>query len=181
MPKFSRKKAAIAGATAVFVLAMTAAVAFAAPVLQPGVTSAPGMSGTCTNCHTYASTPAAPAKPKIKKTAVSRPYVSKRHHHASKSFAVWGFISPRIPHASTATLTVGVQQFTGGSWVTTSSLAATGTVSQKGSFKHKTNYWTTMTFAETGLYRLRTKLIWTDAKGVEHTKWSKPRSVRIYK
>ena len=49
----------VAAMTAALVVVFVAT-ALAAPVLQPGVTSYPGMSGTCTNCHTYA-TPPAPA------------------------------------------------------------------------------------------------------------------------
>ncbi|MGZ4930896.1 MAG: hypothetical protein ACXV48_07900, partial [Halobacteriota archaeon] len=49
-----RKKAAIVAAIAAIAFVLTAATAFAAPVLQPGTTSYPGMHGTCTNCHTYA-------------------------------------------------------------------------------------------------------------------------------
>ena len=44
-------------ASAIAILAVSAAAAFAAPVLQPGVTSWPGMSGVCTDCHTYATPP----------------------------------------------------------------------------------------------------------------------------
>jgi hypothetical protein len=53
-------KALIVAATAILAIAVTAGVAFAAPVLQPGVTSAPGMSGVCTDCHTYATAPTTP-------------------------------------------------------------------------------------------------------------------------
>jgi len=187
MLKFSRKKAAIAGAIAAFVLAMTAGAAFAAPVLQPGVTSYPGMSGTCTDCHTYAkaattTAPKAKAKAKAKKTAISHPYVSKRKHRVGITFAVWGFISPRLHNANEATLTINVQQYAGhGSWVATSGLETTGTVSQSGKFKHKTNYTAAMNITQAGSYRMRTKLIWTDAKGVERTRWSKLCYCRVFK
>jgi hypothetical protein len=53
----SKKTIQLVGFVVVIAL-MTAGVAFAAPVLQPGVTSAPGMSGVCTDCHTYATPPA---------------------------------------------------------------------------------------------------------------------------
>ena len=51
------KRAAIVVAAATVVVALSASVALAAPVLPYGTTSAPGMSGTCTNCHTYAPAP----------------------------------------------------------------------------------------------------------------------------
>jgi hypothetical protein len=185
MLKFSRKKVAVAGAAAAFVLAMSAAAAFAAPVLQPGVTSWPGMSGTCTNCHKYATASPAPkaAAPKVaapKATTVSHPYVSKRRHHAGSTLWISGFVSPRIS-ASTATLTISVQKLSAGSWETSASLATTGTVKQSGKFKHKTNYTAGVVIGQAGRYRLRAKLVWTDTKGIKHTKWSKLLYVRIYK
>jgi hypothetical protein len=178
MRKFSRQNVAIVAVSGAFVLALSAAAAFAAPVLQPGVTSAPGMSGTCTNCHTYAS--GSSSTPKKKTTKVSHPYVSKKRHHAGVGFALWGFVSPRI-NTGEATLTVGVQKLAGGSWVTSSSLAATGTLSQSGKFKHKTNYVATLNLPQSGRYRLRAKLVWIDAKGTEHTKWSKLCYLRVFR
>ena len=51
------KKAGLVALASIAIVAVFVATAFAAPVLQPGVTSAPGMSGVCTNCHTYAKPP----------------------------------------------------------------------------------------------------------------------------
>jgi hypothetical protein len=178
------KKAAIAAICAAAASAIFAGTVFAAPVLQPGTTSAPGMSGTCTNCHTYAkpaaaAKPAVPAAPKV--SAPSRTYVAKGKHRAGQALSVWGFISPRLSGATESTLTVYAFSKVSGSWVTTSSLTATGTISPSGKFKHKDNYATSLTIANAGKYRLRTELVFVDAKGVQHDKWSKVYSIRIYK
>ena len=56
------KRAALVCATAAIGVTVFASVAFAATtVLQPGQTTAVGMSGTCTDCHAYAAAPSAPA------------------------------------------------------------------------------------------------------------------------
>jgi len=57
MRKTPAKKAAIVVVIAMALIALSAAIALGAPVLQPGTTSAPGMSGVCTDCHVYATTP----------------------------------------------------------------------------------------------------------------------------
>jgi len=51
------KKAGLVALASIAIVAVFVATALAAPVLQPGVTSAPGMSGVCTDCHTYAKPP----------------------------------------------------------------------------------------------------------------------------
>ena len=53
------KKAIVVAIAVTAIVAGSVASAFAAPVLQPGVTSAPGMSGVCTDCHVYATPPVA--------------------------------------------------------------------------------------------------------------------------
>ena len=175
-----RKKAAIVGAVAALAFVLSAATAFAAPVLKPGTTSAPGMSGTCTDCHTYAKAASAtPAKPKA--TVVSHAFASKGKHRASKTLSIWGYISPKLPDIKEATLTVTAARSVGHSWVTTTSMNATGTIVAKGKFKNKTNYTAKLHLSQAGRYRLRTKLVYKDAKGVEHTKWSTVFYVRIYK
>jgi hypothetical protein len=167
-------------AAAALAFVLSAATAFAAPVLQPGTTSYPGMSGTCTDCHTYAkavsTTPAAP-----KATVVSHTYAANGKHHATKSLFVWGYISPKLPNLTEATLTVVAARSVGKSWVTTTSMNATGTVASRGRFKNKTNYTAKLHLNVAGRYRLRAKLVYTDAKGVEQTKWSKVYTIRIYK
>jgi len=176
-----RKKAAIVAAVAAIVFVLTAATAFAAPVLQPGTTSAPGMSGTCTDCHTYAAAPktATPAKPKA--TVVSAAYAAKGKHHATKMLSIWGYISPKLPNIKEATLTVVAARSVGKSWVTTTSMSATGTITSTGKFKNKTNYRANLKLSQAGYYRLRTKLVYLDAKGVEHTKSSTAFYIRIYR
>lgn len=178
-----KKKVAAVTAAAAVIVALFAAVAVAAPVLQPGTTSAPGMSGTCTNCHTYATTSAAPAaKPKPKATKVSHPFMAKGKRRQNKSFKVWGYISPKLANTKTTTLTVSVQTYGGhGSWITTAGVAATGTVTPKGRFKNKTNYTASFKIDRPARYRLRTKLIYVDAKGVQRTKWSGYLYLRVYK
>lgn len=176
----ARKKAAIVGALAAVVLVLSAATAFAAPVLKPGTTSYPGMHGTCTDCHTYAKAASTtPAKPKA--TVVSQVFASRGKHRASKTLSVWGYISPKLPNIHEATLTVCAARAVGHSWVTTSSMNATGTIAAKGKFKNKTNYKARLNLSRAGWYRLRTKLVYTDAKGVEQTKWSKAVYIRIFK
>jgi hypothetical protein len=181
------KKALFAGAIAAAIVAVTAAAAFANPVLQPGQTSAPGMSGTCTDCHTYAkpastAAPIVKPKPKPKATVVSHPYVTAGVHRAGRVLKAWGFVSPRLPKGTQGTtMTITVQQSVKGSWVATSSLGTTATVANKGKFAHRTNYTDKLTIGQAGLYRLRAKLVWRDAKGVEHTKWSKPLVIKVHK
>lgn len=178
MRKTLSKKAVLAAAIAVVAIAITAGAAFAAPVLQPGVTSAPGMSGTCTNCHTYAQ-PAAKAAPKP--VAVSHPYVAKGKHRPGRTLKVWGYIAPRVPKTSETTLTIVVQKRIGRSWVTTDSLGATGTVTIKGKFKGKKDNYAAKLKLPAGLYRLRAKLVYLDAKGVEKTRTSKFLAVKVHK
>jgi hypothetical protein len=57
MRRILAKKTWLVAIAATAFMAVTVATAFAAPVLQPGVTSAPGMSGVCSDCHTYATPP----------------------------------------------------------------------------------------------------------------------------
>jgi hypothetical protein len=57
MSKPRLNKAKLVAITATAILALSVTTAFGASVLQPGVTSAPGMSGVCTDCHTYAKPP----------------------------------------------------------------------------------------------------------------------------
>ena len=64
----------LAGTALAFI--MGSAVALAAPVLSPGTTSAPGMSGTCTDCHTY-STPAPAPAPAPKPKPAPKPALPK--------------------------------------------------------------------------------------------------------
>lgn len=173
-------KAAFAVAIAIIVVAMSAVAAFAAPVLQPGVTSAPGMSGTCTDCHTYAkpaSTPggttAAKPKPKPAGMMVSHPYITKSAHTAGVAFTVYGFFAPKTPKANQTSLALSAQQWNGhGNWVATSGPNATAVISAKGAFLRKMNYKGTMTIPTAGRYRLRATLAWIDAKGVEHVRRS---------
>ena len=176
-----RRKVAIVAAVAAIAFVLNAATAFAAPVLQPGTTSYPGMSGTCTNCHTYAAAakPATPAKPKA--TVVSHAYAAKGKHHATKTLSIWGYISPKLPNIKEATLTVVAARSVGKSWVTTTSMSATGTITSTGKFKNKTNYRANLKLSQAGYYRLRTKLVYLDAKGVEHTKSSTAFYIRIYR
>lgn len=78
------KKAGLVALAAIAIIAVFVATALGAPVLQPGVTSAPGMSGVCTNCHTYATppvvTPPAPGVPPVvTPPAVTPPVVGAGH------------------------------------------------------------------------------------------------------
>ena len=66
-------KARLVAVTATAILAVSAVVAFAAPVLQPGTTTAPhGDRGTCTGCHTYAMPPV------VTPPVVTPPVVTRR-------------------------------------------------------------------------------------------------------
>jgi hypothetical protein len=182
MLSFATKKAALVGALAALVLALTVGVAFAAPVLQPGTTSAPGMSGTCTNCHTYATAAKPAAKAKPKPTKVSRPYIARGKTKPGVAFSTWGFITPTLATSTPATLTIAVDTYMGqGSWATTSGVAATATISPTGKFKNKTNYTASLTIDRPARYRLRAKLVYIDAKGVERTKLSSWLMMRVYK
>jgi hypothetical protein len=70
------KKARLVAVTATAILAVSVAAAFAAPVLQPGTTTAPhGNRGTCTGCHTYA-TPPVVTPPVVTPPVVTPPVVT---------------------------------------------------------------------------------------------------------
>ena len=180
---FARTRLALAAIAAVAILALSATVAFAGPpVLPAGVTSAPGMHGTCTNCHTYAKPAAASTTPAaVKAVAVSHPFAAGGKHRVGKTLKLWGYVSPKLPNVKEATITVLVGQKVGNSWVATSSLNTTGTVSAKGKFRNKTNYTASVVLPKAAWYRFQMKLVWTDAKGVEHTKSSKRTSIRVFK
>ena len=181
MHMLPRARAAIAAIGAVAAVFAFAGVALAAPVLQPGVTSAPGMSGTCTSCHTYAK-PATTAANKPKATVVSHPYKSAKKAKAGVGFKLWGYVSPKLPNTNEATLTISVQQRkSDGSWVATSGLTTRGTVSASGTFKNKTNYTATMKVGAVGRFRVQAKLVWVDAKGVAHSKKSTRFEFKVYK
>jgi hypothetical protein len=70
------KKAGLVALTAIALVAASVATALAAPVLQPGVTSAPGMSGVCTDCHVYATPPAPTPPPVVTPPVVTPPVVT---------------------------------------------------------------------------------------------------------
>ena len=83
MEKTFGKRVAIVAAAATVVVALSASVALAAPVLPYGTTSAPGMSGTCTKCHTYSKSSSTSTKTtttvkKATTVVVSHPYTGKR-------------------------------------------------------------------------------------------------------
>jgi len=90
------RKTVIATAAAVVALAVFAGTALAAPVLQPGVTSAPGMSGRCTKCHTYAtkSSTTKSSTAKYRTASVSHPYTGKASYKTGSTFTVFGFVTP---------------------------------------------------------------------------------------
>lgn len=174
MRRFFGKKAAIVGVMAVAIIALSAANAFAAPVLQPGTTSAPGMSGTCTDCHTYAK-PASAPKPAAPKPAVllpSHPYLASSRCTLGQSFDVWGFIPPKLAKTADDTLTISVQRYTHKKWTAVTSLDQTATLSMSGKFKNKTNYSLSLTLNRGGSYRMQATLVYKDAKGVVRTKRS---------
>ena len=75
MSKPRSHKAKFVAAAAIAILALSVATAFGAPVLQPGVTSAPNMSGVCTNCHVYA-TPPVVTPPVVTPPVVTPPVVT---------------------------------------------------------------------------------------------------------
>jgi hypothetical protein len=176
MRKKLGRKAAAVGATAIVILALASAAAIAAPVLKPGQTSAPGMSGTCTNCHTYAK----PAKPAP--LLPSHPYLAKKKQKRARTFKVWGYVPPKLSGASNATMTVYVQRSKAkGKWVAVSSLTTTATLSATGKFKNKTNYVAKLKISRVGKYRTRVKLVCLNADGVQVTKWSSLTTFKIVK
>lgn len=164
------KKSMVAAFVAIAILAASAAAAFAAPVLQPGTTSAPGMSGTCTDCHTYATAAAPAAKPKV--LMPSHPYLAKSKNKLGRAFGVWGFIPPKLCGTTNATATITVSRYAHSKWTSVPSLSTTATLSTTGHFKNKTNYATKLTVNRGGSYRMRVRLVYLDSKGVQHTKLS---------
>ena len=166
------KKSLIASIAAAVALVVFAGTAAAAPVLQPGTTSAPGMSGTCTNCHTYASSSSRSAK--STSASVSHPYTGKKTYKASTKFLVFGYVTPKQGSAAKATVTLRVEKLNSrGKWSLVPTLTPTAAVSSKGTFKNKTNYKTSIAPDAAGKYRVRAKLVWKDSKGVKHSKTSK--------
>jgi len=126
--------------------------------------------------------PAARAKAKGKPTFVSHPYTKKDTMKTGADFRVWGYINTwhRVALTTESTLTIQVQKWKGGrSWETSAGLATTATVSPSGTFKKKTNYATHMAVGLKGRYRLRASLVWTDTKGVQHTRRSSWKYIRI--
>ena len=175
------KKSLIASIAAAVALVVFAGTAAAAPVLQPGTTSAPGMSGTCTNCHTYASISSGSSSSskssrsaKSTSASVSHPYTGKKTYKASTKFLVFGYVTPKQGSAAKATVTLRVEKLNSrGKWSLVPTLTPTAAVSSKGTFKNKTNYKTSIAPDAAGKYRVRAKLVWKDSKGVKHSKTSK--------
>ena len=165
-------------AATVVIGALTAAAAFAGPpVLQPGQTSAPGMSGTCSNCHTYAkATPAAPVM-------FSRPFVRHAKIKHGRTFGVTGYIDPSVTTSATATtVTVSVQRRNSrGKWIAVPILNQTATVSATGKYANKLNYVASFKIRRLGKYRLRAKVVYLDASSTSQVKWSKFTSVTVKK
>lgn len=175
-----RKRAAVVFAGAAVAAMIGATTALAAPVLQPGDTSAPGMSGTCSDCHAYAK-PAA-AKPKPKPVLFSRPALKKSAFKRNVTFKAVGYFAPSLASTNTATVTVGVERRnTRGAWVRTKSYDATASLSTAGWYKGKITYVAKMKINRVGKYRLRARLAYLDASSVARVKWSVPRVVNIRK
>lgn len=182
MRKTLGKRAVMIAATAVAVIALSAAAAFAAPVLQPGQTSAPGMHGTCTDCHTYAKAVAATPAKKPATPRPSHPYFKKAKHRRGVAFRTWGYVSPRLASTTEATVTIRVQKWNGhGKWITDTSLDQTATISATGRFKRKTNYTALLTVPKTGRYRAGAVLVYKDSSAVVHTRWSSYAKFRVAK
>jgi hypothetical protein len=174
MRKNLGKKLVFALAAVVVVLALSASVAFAIPVLQPGQTSAPGMSGNCASCHKYAA-PKAP-------TLFSRPFLKAAKIKRGRTFNPAGYIAPTLCSATDATVTIHVQRRNArGKWVAVGSLTTSATVSPTGKYAGKVNYGASMKIKRLGKYRLRAKLAYLDADRVSHIKWSTWTTVQIKK
>jgi len=182
-----RNRAAVVLATAAVAALVATTTAFAAPVLQPGVTSYPGMSGTCTNCHTYATAAAKPiakpvARPVVKTAVFSRPFLKKSAYRRSASFRANGYFAPTLASSTNATVTIAVQRRNArGKWVATPSFDETATLSATGKYKNKISYTALMNISRLGHYRLRAKLVYLDASSVSHVKWSTLTVVNIKK
>lgn len=184
MHKSLRKRAAVVFAIAAVAALVTAGTALAAPVLQPGVTSAPGMSGTCTNCHTYATAAVKKtvAKPVAKPVLFSRPFLAKSAFKRSANIKVNGYFSPTLASSTNATVTIVVQRLNAhGKWVAASSFNKTAKLSATGTYKNKISYSAAMKINRLGRFRLRAKLVYLDASAVSHVMWSKFSPVSIRK
>ncbi|HEY5540268.1 MAG TPA: hypothetical protein VIL41_02310 [Coriobacteriia bacterium] len=185
MRKHLGKRVAIVFVAAAVAAIVAAGTALAAPVLQPGVNSAPGMSGTCTNCHTYAKPAVAKpavAKPAAKPVLFSRPFVKKAHFRRGRTFTAAGYFSPTLASATNATVTISVERRNAhGRWVATPSYNETATLSPTGKYKNEINYTAAMKINRLGKFRLRAKLVYLDASSVSQSKWSKPTTVTIKK
>jgi hypothetical protein len=178
MRKNLGKKLVVTVAATIVVVALSAGVAFAAPVLQPGRTSGPHNSrGTCSNCHTYAA-----PKPAAQPTLFSRPFLKGAKIKRGRTFRPAGYIAPTLCSATDATVTIHVQRRNArGKWVAVRSLTTSATVSPTGKYADKVNYKASMKIKRLGKYRLRAKLAYLDADRVSHIKWSTPTTVQIKK
>ncbi|MDR3686015.1 MAG: hypothetical protein P4L93_03525 [Coriobacteriia bacterium] len=180
MRKHLGKKLIAVVAAVVVVGALAAGVAFAAPVLQPGQTSAPGMSGTCTDCHTYAKATSITA-PVATPVLFSRPFVKNAKIKRGRTFKVTGYIDPSLSTSATvATVTVSVDRRNSrGRWVAAPSYNQSATVSATGKYAGKLNYVASIKIGRLGKYRLRAKLVYLDASSTSQVKWSKPTNVVV--
>ena len=178
-----RKRAAVVLAMAAVAALVSATTAFAVPVLQPGVTSAPGMSGTCTNCHAYAKAAAQPVvKPVVKAAVFSRPFLRKSAFRRNRDFRANGYFAPTLASSTNATVTIAVQRRNArGKWVATPSFDETATLSATGKFKNQISYTALLNISRVGHYRLRAKLVYLDASAVSHVMLSKLTVVDIKK
>ena len=182
MRKHLGKKLVAVVAAVVVVGALAAGTAFAIPVLQPGQTSAPNMSGRCTDCHKYAKATVT-AAPVAAPVLLSRPFVKNAKIRRGRTFKVTGYIDPSLTTSATATtVTVNVDRRNSrGKWVAVPSLNQTATVSAIGKYVKKLNYVASLKIARVGTYRLRAKLVYLDASSASQVKWSKPTTVTIKK
>lgn len=139
-------------------------------------------SSSASSAENKAAAKAAKAagKKMTKPLFISHPFVSKSRIAVGTEFEAWGFVWPMIADTESAQITLVVQKWEGfGKWTEMSEADTEGTLSDgSGKFTKKSNYSATMSLDEVGRYRIRAKLVWTDAEGVSHAMQSSWKHVR---
>ncbi len=121
-------------------------------------------------------------KAKGKPTFVSHPYTKRDTVKAGAAFSTWGYVNTwrAVPLSTDSTLTIQVQKWKSGrSWETSTALETTAKLATSGKFKKKMNYTAALNIGVAGRYRLVAVLTWKDAQGVQRTKWSSWKYIRI--
>ena len=133
----------------------------------------------------YARMGKAPDRP----TFVSRPFTKHVVNKVGTDFAAWGYVKTHKakPLTTGAAATIYVWKWTRVkspkvhySWESSAGLTTAAVLSTTTPTPHcRTKYATKMNIGAKGLYKLRTKLVWVDAKSITRTLWSPPSIIGV--